>query len=148
MRTCALCRKRFRNKHSHYKDHSYVTSGEFSLDPIKDNSLLEQDEENGGGSVFVCLYSFLTTYAVVLKRKSIHLCAYTHEYMHMYMYMYIYIHVCDACTCIHGQLSYYTEQNGVSPTHSGLSNGYHHSASSSRSPRSQRRYGNHSNSPR
>lgn len=105
MRTCALCRKRFRNKHSHYKDHSYVTSGEFSLDPIKDNSLLEQDEENGECSVFVCLYSFMSMYAVVLMRKSIHLCAYTHEYMHMYMYMYFYIHVCDACTCVYGQLS-------------------------------------------
>ena len=43
-----VSRKRFRSKHSHYKDgHSYVTSGEFSLDPIKDHSLLEQDEENG-----------------------------------------------------------------------------------------------------
>ena len=29
-------RKRFRGKHGHYKDHSYITSGEFSLDPIKD----------------------------------------------------------------------------------------------------------------
>ena len=60
-------RKRFRSKHSHYKDgHSYVTSGEFSLDPIKDHSLLEQDEENGEHvgmyttlCVFVCLYPSL-----------------------------------------------------------------------------------------
>lgn len=40
--------KRLRSKHAHahYKgDHSYITSGEFSLDPIKDQSLSENDEE-------------------------------------------------------------------------------------------------------
>ena len=60
-------RKRFRSKHSHYKDgHSYVTSGEFSLDPIKDHSLLEQDEENGE-HVCVCLFVSLSSSSLSLS---------------------------------------------------------------------------------
>ena len=109
----ATCRKRFRSKHAgHYKDHSYITSGEFSLDPIRDYSLLEQDEDGE-----LCARVFLS--------------------------------ICTHSLC---SLSpSYAEQGlvgGVSPTHSGLSNGYHNSAAANRSPRSQRRLGNPSNSPR
>ena len=43
---------------------------------------------------------------------------------------------------------YHTDPSGISPTHTGITNGYHGSAANGRSPKGQRRLGNHTSSPR
>ena len=65
-----ICRKRFRSKHAgHYKDHSYITSGEFSLDPIRDYSLLEQDED--GEYQIMCVCVFVRMYSLTVFSLSL-----------------------------------------------------------------------------